>query len=142
MLQTFQSIIEAIVCVTIQGHKNKMPKLAHWQTAVQVLFNYWMNLKQLSEIHDYKFPKINVFLQIVLTLRAYTRGRTTPLPERNIIEPTLEPFEVPSWTLLHCQQNLLKNIFRSKPHLAHSLCARATTSFETWSDFTDQLLAF
>ena len=101
-----------------------------------------MNLKQLSEIHDYKFPKINVFLQIVLTLRAYTRGRTTPLPERNIIEPTLEPFEVPSWTLLHCQQNLLKNIFRSKPHLAHSLCARATTSFETWSDFTDQLLAY
>ena len=28
-----QSIIEAIVCVNIQGDKIKMPKLAYWQTA-------------------------------------------------------------------------------------------------------------
>ena len=32
-VKNVKSIIKAIVCVNIQGDKNKMPKLAHWQTA-------------------------------------------------------------------------------------------------------------
>ena len=38
-----------------------------------------MTLKQLSETHNDKFPKKNLFSQIVLTPRAYRWGRIAPL---------------------------------------------------------------